>query len=241
MGSTSDGSPSPLFSLMRRTASGSRTSATSSAPARSLFSGCSTDLAATLVDHDASAKTMITTTPSATANRMALSRTELLGEWIGAPCKVPAMPTTQNATAVTATAGMTTSSNRRERTGQFFNPRRDLLCVADGPVRECWWPPADRPLLSGRLVGPASCTAAGSRRNASVRPPRVSPVILGLTSCADPSACPCGLSLFVLETSPTTRRATVRTTAARKISASIPAHIRSMAGVMRARRRIVRY
>ena len=74
MGSMSDGRLSPLLSLMRRTASGSPTPAVSSAPTRSMCSGCSTDLTATVVAHDASAKTMINATPTASASMTALSR-----------------------------------------------------------------------------------------------------------------------------------------------------------------------
>jgi hypothetical protein len=53
---------------------------------------------------------------------MALSRTELLGEWMCAPCKASARRTTQNAMAAVATVGMMASSHKRERTGRFFNP-----------------------------------------------------------------------------------------------------------------------
>jgi hypothetical protein len=85
-----------------------------------------------MVNHDASAKTMITATPMASADRTAL----MLGEWFGVPRKISAMRTTQNAPTATATAGVMTSSSRRERTGQSFSPRRDVLCAGDGLVGE---------------------------------------------------------------------------------------------------------
>ena len=85
-----------------------------------------------MVNHDASIKIMIITMPIASAGRTAL----MLGEWFGAPRKVSAMATTQNAPTATATAGVMTSSSRRERTGQSFSPRRDVLCAGDGPLGE---------------------------------------------------------------------------------------------------------
>ena len=43
------------------------------------------DLVTMIMDQSASAKTMIITTPVKIADVMALSRTELISEWIGAP------------------------------------------------------------------------------------------------------------------------------------------------------------
>jgi hypothetical protein len=85
-----------------------------------------------MANHDASIKTMIITTPMASADRMTL----VLGEWFGALRKISAIRTTQNAATATATAGAMTSSSRRERTGQSFSPRRDVWCAGDGPVGE---------------------------------------------------------------------------------------------------------
>ena len=188
-------------------ASGSRMPAASSALARSRYSGRSTDLAVTIVNHAASTKTTIITTPIASADRMAPSRAEPLGEWIRVPCRMSVRPITQNAMTATATAGMVTSSSRRERTCRFFSSRRAPLGAADAWVRECWWPPAGGLMLSGRRAGSASCTAGiRSRRvpggTLPVRPPRVSPMIrrpgvMRPTHRRDP----CGLSLFVLDKS----------------------------------------
>ena len=55
------------------------------------------------------------------------------------------MRTTQNAMTATATAGMMTSSSRRERTRQFFSSRRDPLCLAGVALGERWWLAADGP------------------------------------------------------------------------------------------------
>ena len=78
IGTRSNGAPSllSLFSPARRTVSASRAPASSEAPIRSRYSGCNTDLVTTIVNHDASAATMITATPAASTDRMALSRTE---------------------------------------------------------------------------------------------------------------------------------------------------------------------
>ena len=164
MGSTSeDGTPWPLLPLMWRISSGSRTSSRSSAPARSLRIGLSTDPAATAANHNASARMTIATTVNATADKIALSRSELPDGWVDAVWVASAMRTTQKATTATATDGIMTSSIKRERTRQFFSSRREPLCAA-GPWRERWWLPPDELMLPGR----ASCPAAGtgSRRNA---------------------------------------------------------------------------
>ncbi len=78
MGSTSSGASVPPPPLIQRTVSGSRTPATSSAPARSLCSGRVMERLTAMVKNSARASTSSTAMPSISAELIDLSRSEPL-------------------------------------------------------------------------------------------------------------------------------------------------------------------
>ena len=116
---TARGLPSPPARLMVRSASGSHTSDSSTAPVRSWRSGRSTDLIKIIADHTPTARMAAAKTRARMADTMAPSCMELTFEWAEARWKAPAARMTPAVARAAAAAQTTASRHSRVRTSQF--------------------------------------------------------------------------------------------------------------------------
>ena len=120
MASTAPGEASPPRWVTRRSSSGSRTSASSTAPACSWRSGRSTDLIKMMADQTPTARTATETMQAKMADAMAPSRIELTLEWNEVLRRASAARMTPTVAKTAAIAGTIASRARRVRTSQLL-------------------------------------------------------------------------------------------------------------------------
>ena len=228
---TSPTRPSPPRA-MRRSASGSRTSASSTAPACSLRSGRSTDRVKMIADATPTARTASAKMPSATADITAPSCIELMLE---------------SERSAAQGVGRADDTDRDQDGGDRRDHRQQRQAGADQPARmDALSAVPRRPGIpvwrAVRRAGPVGTAGEAGRRAAGEREAigvpggaaRGSPKVTCPASYDRSPTGSCGLSLAVLKKSAPTRMTTASTRTARKISTGIATHPWPMARCMHA-------
>ena len=141
--------------LMVRSASGSHTSVSSTAPARNWRSGRSTDLIRISADHSPATRMTAAKSRARMADTMAPSCMELTFASAEARRKAPAARMKPAVARAAAAAGTTASRPSRVRTSQFACGPPGSAAGASVPAPRCWralsWRALSGRALSGRM------------------------------------------------------------------------------------------